>query len=183
MMDKESPDLVLLDVVMPEMSGYEVCRRIRENEERRLLPIVMVTALDSREERVRGIEAGADDFLESPIRQAELLARVRSLLRIKELHDTVEQQAAAARRLEQNTRGAGGGAGRRAGTPGAPSSVSSLLTLPRRSSRAARTFSRITGATSRWSSSIFAASRHLQRRWSPKRSWACFGASTPRWAG
>ena len=90
--EKESPDLVLLDVVMPEMSGYEVCRKIREKEGTRLLPVVMVTALDPSEERVKGIEAGADDFLEKPIKSQELLARVRSLLRIKELHDTVEQQ-------------------------------------------------------------------------------------------
>jgi len=90
---KERPDLVLLDVVMPEMSGYEVCRKIRENPDTRLLPVVMVTALDPGEERVKGIDAGADDFLEKPIRQEELLARVRSLLRVKELHDTVQTQA------------------------------------------------------------------------------------------
>jgi class 3 adenylate cyclase len=86
------PDLVLLDVVMPEMSGYEVCRKIRENPATAILPIIMVTALDPGEERVKGIEAGADDFLTKPINQAELLARVKSLLRIKELHDTVQSQ-------------------------------------------------------------------------------------------
>ena len=79
---------------MPEMSGYEVCRKIRENAATRILPVVMVTALDPAEERIKGIEAGADDFLAKPINQAELLARVRSLLRIKELHDQVEAQAA-----------------------------------------------------------------------------------------
>jgi adenylate cyclase len=84
---EERPDLVLLDVVMPEMSGYEVCRRLRAEESTRLLPVVMVTALDPGLERVKGIEAGADDFLTKPINQAELLARVRSLLRIKALHD------------------------------------------------------------------------------------------------
>jgi class 3 adenylate cyclase len=82
----DQPDLVLLDVVMPEMSGYEVCRRLRADEATRLLPIVMVTALDPATERVKGIEAGADDFLSKPINQAELLARVRSLLRIRALH-------------------------------------------------------------------------------------------------
>jgi len=81
------PDLVLLDVVMPEMSGYEVCRRIRANPATATLPVVMVTALDPSEERMKGIEAGADDFLSKPINQPELLARVRSLLRIKALHD------------------------------------------------------------------------------------------------
>jgi class 3 adenylate cyclase len=92
--EAEKPDLVLLDVVMPEMSGYEVCRRIRENPATRMLPVVMVTALDPSEERIKGIEAGADDFLTKPINQAELLARVRSLLRVKELHDKVQTQAA-----------------------------------------------------------------------------------------
>jgi DNA-binding response OmpR family regulator len=90
----EKPDLVLLDVVMPEMSGYEVCRRIRENPATQMLPVVMVTALDPSEERIKGIEAGADDFLTKPINQGELLARVRSLLRIKELQDKVQIQAA-----------------------------------------------------------------------------------------
>ena len=85
------PDMVLLDVVMPGMSGYEVCRRIRANPKTAMLPIVMVTALDPGEERVKGIEAGADDFLTKPINQAELLARVRSLLRIKSLHDQLEE--------------------------------------------------------------------------------------------
>ena len=90
----ECPDLVLLDVVMPEISGYEVCRKIRDNPATQILPVVMVTALDPGEERIKGIEAGANDFLTKPINQAELLARVRSLLRIKELHDTVQTQAA-----------------------------------------------------------------------------------------
>jgi class 3 adenylate cyclase/CheY-like chemotaxis protein len=91
--EAEPPDLVLLDIVMPEMSGYEVCRAIRANPATAVLPIVMVTALDPGEERIKGIEAGADDFLTKPINQPELLARVRSLLRIKELHDTVQAQA------------------------------------------------------------------------------------------
>jgi class 3 adenylate cyclase/CheY-like chemotaxis protein len=92
--EAEKPDLVLLDVVMPEMSGYEVCRKIRENPATEILPVVMVTALDPAEERVKGLDAGADDFLSKPINQAELLARVRSLLRIKELYETVQTQAA-----------------------------------------------------------------------------------------
>ena len=93
-MEAERPDLVLLDVVMPEMSGYEVCRKIRENPATEILPVVMVTALDATQERIKGLDAGADDFLTKPINQAELLARVRSLLRIKELYDTVQAQAA-----------------------------------------------------------------------------------------
>jgi class 3 adenylate cyclase len=93
-LEAERPDLILLDVVMPEMSGYEVCRKIRANPTTAMLPVVMVTALDPSEERVKGIDAGADDFLTKPINQAELLARVKSLLRIKELHDTIQAQAA-----------------------------------------------------------------------------------------
>jgi class 3 adenylate cyclase len=83
----ERPDLVLLDVMMPGMSGYEVCRRLRAQPETALLPVVLVTSLDPKEERVKGIEAGADDFLSKPIHQPELFARVRSLLRIKTLQD------------------------------------------------------------------------------------------------
>lgn len=90
----EVPDLVLLDVVMPGMSGYEVCRAIRAQPATALLPVVLVTALDPSEERLKGIEAGADDFLSKPINQPELLARVRSLLRIRTLHRQVEDQAA-----------------------------------------------------------------------------------------
>ncbi|MBI2158695.1 MAG: response regulator [Candidatus Rokubacteria bacterium] len=95
---KEGPDLVLLDVMMPGMSGYEVCRKLRDNPETAMLPVVMVTALDPAQERVKGIEAGADDFLSKPINQPELLARVRSLLRVKQLHD---QLAGWNRTLEQ----------------------------------------------------------------------------------
>jgi len=94
LVEAERPDLVLLDVVMPEMSGYEVCRAIRAQPATAMLPVIMVTALDPGEERVKGIEAGADDFLTKPINQPELLARVRSLLRIKELYDKVQTQAA-----------------------------------------------------------------------------------------
>lgn len=86
------PDLVLLDIMMPGLSGYDVCRKIRDDPPTALLPIVLVTSLDPHQERVKGIEAGADDFLHKPINQAELLARVRSLLRIKSLHDEVERQ-------------------------------------------------------------------------------------------
>ena len=83
----DRPDLVLLDVMMPGLSGYDVCRRIRADAATSLLPVVMCTSLDPQQERVKGIEAGADDFLSKPVNQAELFARVKSLLRIKALHD------------------------------------------------------------------------------------------------
>jgi adenylate cyclase len=90
----ESPDLVLLDIVMPGMSGYEVTQRLRSDPASRFLPIVMVTALGAQEEKVKAIEAGADDFLTKPVNQLELLARVKSLLRIRDYHDTIQAQAA-----------------------------------------------------------------------------------------
>ena len=87
------PDLVLLDVVMPGLSGYDVCRSIRADPATGVLPVVMVTALDPAQERIKGLEAGADDFLTKPINTPELLARVKSLLRVKTFHDTVQSQA------------------------------------------------------------------------------------------
>jgi adenylate cyclase len=87
------PDLVLLDIEMPGLNGFDVCRRLREVEATAFLPVVMLTAHAS-EVRVDAIEAGADDFLTKPFDQQELLARVRSLLRIKRYHDTIEAQAA-----------------------------------------------------------------------------------------
>ena len=89
----EEPDLILLDILMPGIDGYEVCRRLRDNPATRLLPVIMITA-SGDQEKVKAIEAGADDFIAKPLNQAELLARVRSLLRIKEYHDTIQSQAA-----------------------------------------------------------------------------------------
>jgi len=85
--------LVLLDILMPEMDGYEVCRRLRADDASSFLPIVMVTA-SGEQEKLAAIEAGADDLIAKPFDQSELLARVRSLMRIKQYHDTIEAQAA-----------------------------------------------------------------------------------------
>jgi class 3 adenylate cyclase len=95
------PDLLLLDVVMPGMSGYEVCQALRKDPATEALPVVLVTALDPDSERIKGLEAGADEFLSKPVNRSELLARVRSLLRIKTLHDRVQAQAAELARFNE----------------------------------------------------------------------------------
>jgi adenylate cyclase len=89
----EEPDLVLLDVVMPGLDGYAVCRHLRENEETAMLPVIMVTS-SIGPEKTKAIEAGADDFIPKPFNHGELLTRVKSLLRIKRYHDTIKAQAA-----------------------------------------------------------------------------------------
>jgi CheY-like chemotaxis protein len=94
----DGADLVLLDIVMPGMDGYEVCRRIRADEATAFLPVVMVTASGDQEKR-RALDAGADDFIAKPFDHAELLARVRSLLRIKRYHDELERYTAGLRRF------------------------------------------------------------------------------------
>jgi signal transduction histidine kinase len=89
------PDLLLLDVMMPKMSGFEVCRTLRTRPETQLLPIIMITALNALEDKVQGLELGADDFLTKPINRSELIAKVRSILRVKSLQDEVERQRKA----------------------------------------------------------------------------------------
>jgi putative two-component system response regulator len=84
------PDFILLDVMMPGMDGFEVCHRLKQDEQTRLIPVVFVTALDDRRARLRGIEAGGDDFLTKPFDQLELSARVRSLVRQKRLNEDLD---------------------------------------------------------------------------------------------
>ncbi len=93
------PDLILLDVLMPGMDGFEVARTLRAREESRGIPILMLTALNELQDKVRDLEAGADDFLCKPFHGVELLARVRSLLRIKKLHDELQTKNALLERI------------------------------------------------------------------------------------
>lgn len=90
----DRPDLVLLDVVMPGKSGYELCRELKEDPFTRLIPVILITGLSDRDDRVRGIEAGADDFLSKPLYPEELFARVKSLLKLKEFTDELENAEA-----------------------------------------------------------------------------------------
>jgi putative two-component system response regulator len=85
-----NPDLILLDVMMPGMDGFEVCRRLKQDEQTRLIPIIFITALDDRRGRLKGIEAGGDDFLTKPFDQLELSARVKSLIRQKRLNEDLD---------------------------------------------------------------------------------------------
>jgi len=87
----ERPDLILLDMMMPKLNGLEVCRILKSNEDTRLIPVVLITAMHSHDEKIKAIDAGADDFINKPINIAELRARVRSLLRMKHLNDLLDK--------------------------------------------------------------------------------------------
>jgi len=95
----ERPDIVLLDVMMPGMDGFSVCRRLKDDPETRHLPVVLLTALDGRQDRVAGLEAGADEFLTKPIDDVLLFARVRSLTRLKAVMDELREREASGRRM------------------------------------------------------------------------------------
>ena len=94
-----NPDVILLDVMMPGMDGFEVCRRLKADRATSHIPVVLVTALDGREDRVRGLEAGADDFLTKPINDIHLIARVKSLARLKVVSDELRAREASGARL------------------------------------------------------------------------------------
>jgi len=99
------PDLLLLDVDMPKLRGTEVCRRIKSNPETLLVPVVLITALTATQDRIAGIEAGADDFLNKPVKREQLIARVRSLLRLKAFTDELERAEAVIFALARSIEG------------------------------------------------------------------------------
>lgn len=90
MVREDAPDLILLDLMMPHMSGYEVCKRLKSDPDTRLIPIIIVTALREIDDKIKAIELGADDFLMKPFNKLELTARVQSLLRVKQLYDELD---------------------------------------------------------------------------------------------
>ena len=98
---KEPPDLILLDVMMPKMSGFEVCRRVKGNPATADIPIIMVTALTEMGDIERAIEAGTDDFLSKPINKFELLTRVKTMLKLKNLSDQLERTLAYLSEIEK----------------------------------------------------------------------------------
>ncbi len=102
--DRDEPDLILLDLRMPDLDGIDVLTHVRARTDRPHVPVILVTAHSDREQRVRGLEAGADEFLEKPIDRAVLLARVRMLLRLKEAGDALAERNAALERLRREQR-------------------------------------------------------------------------------
>src|SRR3990167_6946655 len=90
MVEEVSPYVILLDVMMPKMDGYEVCRRLKEKDSTRFIPVIMLTALSGIDDKVKGIEMGADDFISKPFQKPELIARVKSLVRVKSLLEELE---------------------------------------------------------------------------------------------
>jgi two-component system cell cycle response regulator len=97
--ERGEADIVLLDVMMPGMNGFEVCRRLKSGATTAHIPVVMVTALDQPSDRLKGLDAGADDFLTKPLDDTALFARVRSLVRLKSVTDELRNRAMASRRL------------------------------------------------------------------------------------
>jgi CheY-like chemotaxis protein len=98
---KKSPDLILLDVMMPKMSGFEVCRRIKADPQTTDIPVIMVTALSEFGDIERAIDSGTDDFLSKPVNKLELLTRIKTMLKIKDLTDKLERTLAYLRDIEE----------------------------------------------------------------------------------
>ena len=99
---KRKPDLVLLDIMMPQMSGFEVCRRLKKDPNTQDIPIIMVTALSEFGDIERGIDSGTDDFVSKPVNRLELLARVKTMLKLKHLSDKLERTLAYLSEIEKN---------------------------------------------------------------------------------
>src|SRR5262249_50609449 len=171
-----SPDLILLDIMMPKVDGVEVCRRLKKQQGASFMPVILVTAMTDAKDIVAGLEAGADEYLTKPVDHAALSARVRSMLRIKALHDTVATQAEEIARwnatLERRAAGPGGRAGQ-----GGPSRRSPRTRFP---PAAPPIRSSPTAGRSAWSSSISAASPPSPRWPSPRRCRRSSAPTTPR---
>lgn len=101
---KRKPDLVLLDVMMPKMSGFEVCRRLKGDPATSEIPVIMVTALNELGDIKRGIDSGTDDFLSKPVNKLELLTRVKTMLKLKHLSDQLERTLAYLKEIENQFR-------------------------------------------------------------------------------
>jgi len=97
-------DLVLLDVMMPELNGFEVCREIKESKELMNIPVIMITALSEKGDRIKGIEAGAEEFLTKPFDKTEVLARIKMLLRVKKLEAALAQSEKHYRRIFETSK-------------------------------------------------------------------------------
>jgi len=97
----EKPDLILLDIMMPKVSGYEICKKLKEDPETASIPICMVTALKEEGDIERAVEAGTDDFISKPVNRWELLTRVRSLLRVRHLQNELERVLAYQQEVDQ----------------------------------------------------------------------------------
>ena len=103
MVAREKPDLILLDVMMPKMSGFEVCRRLKVNPGTSDIPVIMVTALNEFGDIERGIDSGTDDFVSKPINKLELLTRIRTMLKLKHLTDRLQRTKAYLSEVEKHT--------------------------------------------------------------------------------
>jgi two-component system alkaline phosphatase synthesis response regulator PhoP len=100
---KQPPDLILLDVMMPKMSGFEVCKRVKNDRKTSDIPIIMVTALNEFGDIERGIDSGTDDFISKPVNKLELITRVRTMLKLKHLSDKLERTLAYLSEIEKQT--------------------------------------------------------------------------------
>ncbi len=100
----DPPGVIVLDVMMPELDGYSVCRQLKSSNQTMAIPVIMVTALRGTDERIRGIEAGADDFISKPFNRMELVTRVKSLLRIRKLNEALEQKIYELERAQEKLR-------------------------------------------------------------------------------